>query len=166
MRKLSTKSLVLLLLLVIACCNSIDLCEGRRGRHWRPKKGPASSLTKKKGKGKPGSQHNGQGSPKPSMAPKPAVKQNPNLKPKPSPAQNPKPNPNPGYGPSPTQGKANPASPTPIIYNVVDFGAQGDAICDDTKVCLPIYIYILHFAVCCYVLWEHFQNLCHNMYTS
>jgi hypothetical protein len=139
MRELRSKSLVLLLLLVLACCSSIDLCEGRR--HWRGRRAPFSSLTKKKGKGKTGFQHSGQGSPKPSLTPKTPVKPNPNPKTKPSPVQNPKPSPNPGYSPSPAQGKPNPASPTPIIYNVVDFGAQGDGTCDDTKVCSSIYVY-------------------------
>jgi hypothetical protein len=165
MRELRAKSLGLLLLLVLACCISIDLCEGRR--HWRGKRAPFSSLTKKKGKGKTGS-HSGQGSPKPSPSLKTPVKPNPSPKTKPSPVQNPKPspkpgyspspvqgkpNPKPGYNPSPVQGKPNPASPTPIIYNVVDFGAQGDGVCDDTKVCSSIYMFILKFLSCCDILW-------------
>ncbi|KAJ3695295.1 hypothetical protein LUZ60_000672 [Juncus effusus] len=143
MRKFRLKGLVLILLFVlVTMCITIDLCEGRRGKHWRPKKAPITSLTKKKGKAKTGSRNNQKPNPNPSppVSTSPKPKPGSGSSPNPGPPVNKNPNPSPkqkpgsGSGPNP---KPNPGSgcsgPTPIEFNVVDFGAQGDGVCDDTK---------------------------------
>ncbi|XP_020571972.1 polygalacturonase At1g48100-like [Phalaenopsis equestris] len=95
--------LSILLLILLMLCHSFEVCEARRGKHWRQKRLPASSLTKKKGKGQGGggpghkNHHGGSGG-----------KTNPAPMPSPSPSHN-------------------------SIYDVLDFGAKGDGVTDDTK---------------------------------
>ncbi|KAK8923537.1 Polygalacturonase [Platanthera zijinensis] len=91
---------LLLLLLLLSC--SFEGCKARRGRHWRQRRLPATSLAKKKGRGKPsgGGGHNDHHS----GGTTPAV---------------PKPSPSPSHGRS--------------VYNVLEFGAKGDGMTDDTK---------------------------------
>lgn len=154
--KLRAKGISLLLLLVLlALCSTIDVCEARRGKHWRPRGSPSSSQLRKKGKGKKGSSHRQYGGNRPS--PKPPVSSTPSpgagkgyqnpyqpspnvpISPAPSPANgsthsSPKP-------PAPSCGKGHqqpsrppPASSQGVVFNVVDFGAKGDGVSDDTKV--------------------------------
>ncbi|XP_010925884.1 polygalacturonase At1g48100 [Elaeis guineensis] len=106
MSSVSLKGLgVLLLLVFLVLCSTFDVCDGRRGKHWRQKKAPASSLAQKKGKGKIGGSHHngggGQSSPKPS----------------------------PKLGP----GEGCPVATQAVMFNVLDFGAKGDGVSDDTK---------------------------------
>uniref|UniRef100_A0A0E0MZR3 Polygalacturonase n=1 Tax=Oryza rufipogon TaxID=4529 RepID=A0A0E0MZR3_ORYRU len=155
--KLRVKGLGLLLLLVLlALCSTIDVCDARRGKHWRPRSSPSSSLLRNKGKGKKGSSNRQHGSnrpsPKPPLSPPPSPGngkgyQSP-YQPSPSPSPNAPVSPSPVNGsghaspksPTPSCGKGNqpPSRPTPTspqgaVFNVVDFGAKGDGVSDDTK---------------------------------
>uniref|UniRef100_A0A0D9YC69 Polygalacturonase n=1 Tax=Oryza glumipatula TaxID=40148 RepID=A0A0D9YC69_9ORYZ len=155
--KLRVKGLGLLLLLVLlALCSTIDVCDARRGKHWRPRSSPSSSLLRKKGKGKKGSSNRQHGSnrpsPKPPLSPPPSPGngkgyQSP-YQPSPSPSPNAPVSPSPVNGsghaspksPTPNCGKGNqpssrptPTSPQGAVFNVVDFGAKGDGVSDDTK---------------------------------
>lgn len=159
--KLRVKGLGLLLLLVLlALCSTIDVCDARRGKHWRPRSSPSSSLLKKKGKAKKGSSHRQHGGNRRSPPPGPPgvgkghqtpYQPSPNapVSPSPSPSPSPKPSPAKGNGhsspqlPSPSCGKGRQPPPQPppapaaspgAVFNVVDFGAKGDGVSDDTKV--------------------------------
>ncbi|KAL5227590.1 hypothetical protein ABZP36_015855 [Zizania latifolia] len=143
--KLRVKGLGLLLLVLLALFSAIDVCDARRGKHWRPRSSPSSSLLRKRGKGKKGSsnrQHGGnrQNPNPPPVSPPPSPSPNPNVPLSPTSPDNgdghssPKP-------PTPSCGKGNqpPSRPTPAapqggaVFNVVDSGAKGDGVSDDTK---------------------------------
>lgn len=157
--KLRAKGLGLLLLLVLlALCSTIEVTEARRGKHWRSSR---SSSQLKKGKGKKSSSRRqyGGGSNRPSS--KPPVSSTPSSgagkgnqnpyqpSPGPSPGAPDIPRPSPANGsrhstpkpPTPSCGKGHqqPSQPPPAtsqggVFNVVDFGAKGDGVADDTKV--------------------------------
>uniref|UniRef100_A0A0E0C553 Polygalacturonase n=1 Tax=Oryza meridionalis TaxID=40149 RepID=A0A0E0C553_9ORYZ len=118
--KLRVKGLGLLLLLVLlALCSTIDVCDARRGKHWRPRSSPSSSLLRKKGKGKKGSSNRQHGSNRPS--PKPP------LSPPPSPGngkgyQSP-------YQPSPSPSPNAPVRPSPVNGSGHAFEAAWAAAC-------------------------------------
>jgi hypothetical protein len=157
--KLRLKGFGLLLLLVLlALCSTIDVCDAaRRGKHWRPRSSPSSSLLKRKGKTKKGSSHRQHGgsrpSPKQPVSPPPGPGagkgyQTP-YQPSPNAPAGPSPQPSPTKGnghqspksPPPSCGKGNQPPPQPppatsegAVFNVVDFGANGDGVSDDTKV--------------------------------
>ncbi|CAL9763949.1 unnamed protein product [Musa acuminata subsp. burmannicoides] len=98
----------LLLLVLLLVCSNFDGCEGRKGKHWSLKKPSYSSLARKKGRGKHagGHSHGGGGGGHQSPAPSP----------KPS--------------PPPKTGYTTKAAAT---FDVLDFGAKGDGVTDDTK---------------------------------
>ncbi|XP_025815847.1 polygalacturonase At1g48100-like [Panicum hallii] len=157
--KLRAKGLGLLLLLVLlALCSTIEVSEARRGKHWRPRSSPGSTQLKK-GKGKKSSSHRQYGSNRPS--PKPPVSSTPSPgagKGNQNPYQQPSPTPDAPFSPSPSPANSSrhpsPKPPTPgcgkghqqpsrpplpppasqgAVFNVVDFGAKGDGVTDDTK---------------------------------
>nr|ABV25004.1 polygalacturonase 7 [Oncidium hybrid cultivar] len=102
----SFKGYVLMLLLILLLlCYNFEVCEARRGKHWKQRRIPDSSLTKKKGKGKAGggshNNHHGGGG---------------------GGGKNPAPMPSP-----------SPSSSHNSMFNVLDFGAKGDGVTDDTK---------------------------------
>ncbi|CAK9182756.1 unnamed protein product [Ilex paraguariensis] len=98
---------------------SIDTCNARRGKHWRRTRSASTSLYKKKGKHHGNSQHHSNGSRSKPKAPSPKPSSPPPPKPKEGMPSTP-PTKGYNYGPSTT-------------FNVLDFGAKGDGITDDTK---------------------------------
>jgi len=159
--KLRAKGIGLLLLLVLlALCSTIEVGEARRGKHWRSSRSSPGSSQLKKGKGKKSSSHRQYGANRP--GPKPPVSSTPSsgagkgnhqnpYQPSPSPSPNAPdipPMPSPANGsrhstpepPAPSCGKGQqqPSQPPPAtsqgaVFNVVDFGAKGDGVTDDTK---------------------------------
>lgn len=101
---------LLLLLLGLLMCSNFDGCEARKGTHWRQKRSPSSSLVRKKSKGKNGGSHSHTGG---------------HLSPPPS------------SNTSPSPGTDYPAPPAAATFDVIDFGANGDGVTDDTKVAVP-----------------------------
>lgn len=104
-----------LIVAILVWSSSIDICNARKGRHWRQRTAStAASLSKKKGKSGHhhggGSSGHGKPSPPPALSPVPA--------PEPAPAP-------PGSGPG--DGYSN-------MFDVLNFGAKGDGTTDDTKV--------------------------------
>ncbi|XP_039116141.1 polygalacturonase At1g48100-like [Dioscorea cayenensis subsp. rotundata] len=108
-RGLRVKAIVLLLIFVfLMLCSNFNTCNARRGKHWRTKKSSSSSssssFAQKKGKSKAkGGSHHHDGNSS-KQKPKPDVEY-----------------------PSP------PASLSSSVFNVLDFGAKGDGLTDDTK---------------------------------
>nr|ACG40925.1 polygalacturonase precursor [Zea mays] len=154
--KLGAKGLGLLLLLVLlALCSTIEVGEARRDRHWRSTRTSSSQLLKK-GKGKKTSSRRQYGSNRPSTKPPASStpssgaggKGNQNAAPdipRPSPPANgsahstPKPPTPPSCGKGhqqPSQSQPPPpatSSQHGAVFSVVDFGAKGDGATDDTK---------------------------------
>ncbi|KAJ8485381.1 hypothetical protein OPV22_017866 [Ensete ventricosum] len=97
MSSLGLKDIGLLLLLVfLVMCSNFHDCEGRRGKHWRAKQAPSSSLVRKKAKGNNGGdRRHGRG------------------------------------GGSGGQPRLTPEMAA--MFDVLDFGAKGDGVTDDTK---------------------------------
>lgn len=117
---------LVLMLVLLVLCSRIDIGEARKGRHWRLRRGASSSsLAKNKAKGKVGNggghhHHKGGAINRPSPDHRPVK---------------PRPTPNPNPSPSPKQGKGGyPPSQRSVMFNVLDFGAKGDGVSDDTKV--------------------------------
>ncbi|URD96633.1 Glycosyl hydrolases family 28 [Musa troglodytarum] len=115
MASLSSRgSLTTLLLLVLMACSSFATCGATRD--WQLD----SSRAGKKGKSGHGNHGHPKPKPKPCSTPKP--------KPKPSPTPQPSPSPS----PPPPQGGG--------MFNVLDYGADGDGVNDDTKL-IPLGIW-------------------------
>lgn len=97
-------------------CSSLDGCEGRKGKHWR-RKSPSSSLARKKTRGKSGGGHNhgGGGGSGGHTSPPPSSNQSP----------------------CPVTGSPN--ATKPAIFDVLDFGAKGDGVTEDTKVAIVTF---------------------------
>ncbi|URD98887.1 Glycosyl hydrolases family 28 [Musa troglodytarum] len=98
MISLGLKGIGLLLLLAFpVMCSNFQGCEGRRGKHWRAKQAPSSSLARKKAKGhNGGDRRHGRGG---------------------------------GSGGRPRLTPETMAA----MFDVLDFGAKGDGVTDDTK---------------------------------
>ncbi|KAL6618714.1 hypothetical protein ACP70R_033853 [Stipagrostis hirtigluma subsp. patula] len=142
--RLRLKGLTLLLLIVVVVlCSGVRLCNARSGKHWRRNKSPSTSLLRSKGKGKSSSSSHRQ---------KGKGNQNP-YQPSPNAPVSPSERPIQGKGsqgptmPAPSDGNSytmpSPPPPPPAaeaaappqdtVFNVVNFGAKGDGVTDDTQ---------------------------------
>nr|DAD34560.1 TPA_asm: hypothetical protein HUJ06_005200 [Nelumbo nucifera] len=127
----SLRSLSLILLIAfLVWCSAFEVCNARRGKHWRQSRaGISASLSKKKGKshGSGSSHHHGSSGGGNGSKPK-------------SPAPSPSPGtvfPGPrAEAPIPPPGNSGNNDSQPAVFDVLDFGAKGDGETYDTKVML------------------------------
>ncbi|KAF3332783.1 polygalacturonase [Carex littledalei] len=118
MRSLRQHLFVLTILIITLTSTYVEICHARKNTHWRTKDEIESSFSTKKHKGKSnGTTHHNHSS-----------------KHHPSPKLNPPPPPPPPSGPSPYA----PVTPAPPVlhgttFNVLDYGAKGNGVTDDTK---------------------------------
>ncbi|KAL8142408.1 hypothetical protein V2J09_015440 [Rumex salicifolius] len=114
-----------LLITILLLGSSFGLCSARRGRHWRHGSSLSASLYKKKGKS-----HSSHSSSHHASKPKgKAPTYNP-----PTPTLPPSQSPSPGQiTPLPPPASQDPYKDSTSAFSVLDFGAKGDAISDDTK---------------------------------
>ncbi|GJM89844.1 hypothetical protein PR202_ga06066 [Eleusine coracana subsp. coracana] len=138
---------LLLLLVLLVLCSSVQMCDARSGKHWRLNKAPSTSLFRKKGKSK-GSGSNKQNSKGNQNPYQPSPSASPNVPVSPSGSsvqgkgrQGPTmqtPSGGNGYAlpsppPPPPKSAAAPTQSQDTVFNVVDFGAKGDGVTDDTQ---------------------------------
>lgn len=113
----------------------MEPCDARRGRHWRHKRHTLPSLAKKKGKVHGSSHHYQKGGAKPKSPPPHKALPPPQKAPSPPyKAPSPVPKPVKNAPPSPAPPRKGYGSNQPSVFNVIDFGAKGDGVADDTKV--------------------------------
>lgn len=122
MSGLSFRSLTFMLFVAFLLWSSnFEICNARRGRHWRQSRGSSASLAKKKWKSQGKGNYHHSGGSKPKSPPHKAP-------------STPKPKED---LPSSPPGKGSNGGHS-VTFNVLDFGAKGDGSTDDTQV-------ILHF---------------------
>ncbi|XP_030449383.1 polygalacturonase At1g48100 [Syzygium oleosum] len=110
----------MLVIAFLVWSSSLEMCNARRGKHWRHSRETSASLLKKKTKRHGSSHHNHHGGSKSPTAPS---HKTPSLPPSPEPVEATPPLP-------PQKGYKGGRSAT---FNVLDFGAKGDGSTDDTK---------------------------------
>lgn len=120
----------MLVIAFLVWSSSLEMCNARRGKHWRHSRETSASLLKKKTKSHGRSHHNHHGG---SKSPKAPSHKTPSLPPSPEPVEATPPLP-------PQKGYKGGRSAT---FNVLDFGAKGDGSTDDTKVKLEAQLFAL-----------------------